>query len=245
MRNGKLFLIVSMALVAMMTSAASADQTTTLKYLGYQASPYRIVDLNYNSYQHNNVVAGIYGFTQVVPNTSARIDTYCIQLDQDINNGWTRTFEIVDLEDAPIGGGSTAMGASKAADIREMWIEIGTALEWDQTPSDSSQAAAIQMAIWEIVHETTDSSYAFDSGNMKVTDFGGASTEAQSVLALVDGTEYSSQPSLKALVNTQTQDFVAIVDENFAVVPLPAAVYPGMALLGFLGVGKLRRKSAA
>jgi hypothetical protein len=163
----------------------------------------------------------------------------CLDIKQTVDTG-VATYDIRTLDDAPVPG--TPMGAAKAADLAKL---VGSALGGMLASASSLSnvnAAGLQLAVWEIVNETT-SPYSIYDGNFK-----GAipSWENPSAAALAAAEAYltafksyvgPSAVGLAAMINERSQDFLVQT-----VVPIPAAAWLlGSGLLALFGVARRRR----
>jgi hypothetical protein len=160
---------------------------------------------------------------------------FCIEM-QYSTSGY-QTYNIKDLQDAPLTGGigGLPMGSTKADFIRELWAnhiadtQVGGA-------AGNTNAAAFQLAVWEIVYEdngswdVTATSGAADTG-FKASGNAGALNLANTWLGELDGQGMAG--GLYAYSNNTYQDYVFQV-------PVPAAVLLGLLGLGAAGV-RLRR----
>ncbi len=127
--------------------------------------------------------------------------TFCIEPRESISLGNTYTWEV-----EPLSKGTTSiggMGEAKAELVREL---IGRQYPvWGGTPTDL-QAAAIQVAIWEIVEETSGTLNVFDGSiRYRNESLAGTLDLAQAMLDELDGT--GPMPRyLYALTNPTQQD---------------------------------------
>ena len=160
---------------------------------------------------------------------------FCIEMQY--STGGYQPYTIKNLQDAPLTGGigGLPMGTTKANYIRELWAN-----HIANVPGNNTNAAAFQLAVWEIVYENNaagpglwnvkSTSGAADTGFRAVGNTA-ALDLANTWLGQLDGQGLAS--GLYAYSNTNYQDYVFQV-------PVPAA-----ALLGFLGLSaaglRLRR----
>ena len=154
-------------------------------------------------------------------------------------------YDVVSLDDAPdpkaVPSGSTGMGSDRAAYIAEL---LNT-----HTYNTAQTAAAMQVAIWEIVDEnylgtTTNAwdvsygsgdfylNYTPGVGSVEETVAGIANTWLDALPDTTPATSFSRYTALSHDGGKELQDFV--------VVPVPAAVLLGVLGLGAVGL-KLRR----
>lgn len=155
-------------------------------------------------------------------------------------------YDVENLQSAPDGGVSGAMGASRADDMRILFGNVYPDFSVDLS-GDLTKAIALQIAVWEIANES-DATYSVSGGAFSI-DSGsqsGAQTLAQTWLdkiatnSMVDWNNSLKASGLLALIDTSAgkgQDYVV------QAVPIPAAAWLfGSALLGFVGIA--RRKQA-
>jgi hypothetical protein len=198
-------------------------------------------------YAHNftggvgGVLAGVYNFDIsggsgiTVPGISSYTQLpewgFCIEMQYSTTS--YKPYTIKSLQDAPLTGGPLGgpMGATKADAIAELFAN-----HIADVAGNNTNAAAFQLAVWEIVYENNGSwdvkatGGAADTG-FRATGNAAALNLANTWLGELDG--QGAKATLYAYSNDTYQDYVVQV-------PVPAAV-----LLGFLGLGaagiKLRR----
>ncbi|MBY0437518.1 MAG: hypothetical protein K2W80_04940 [Burkholderiales bacterium] len=172
-----------------------------------------------------NVRAG--GFTGVFAGSSFL--SYCIELAQNFKFGVNYTnYTVVPLASAPT---NAPMGATKA-----MHLALLVGKNFTDSFTSTIKTAAMQLAIWEIVHET-NSTYSVTNGHFKVddgnNDVNQARTLANTWLGELSGLK--TMASLVTLSSPTNQDFITTV------VPVPpSALLLGSGLL--LGMWGIRRR---
>jgi hypothetical protein len=187
-----------------------ASSSSTVQYLGTYGQTTTLAGTWYTG----QVSAGIYhiqvnGVTQ---------DSFCIDL-HDSATSSPVAYDVTSVAGAP-DPALGPMGEQKAAAISKLW-----AMAYSPTMTES-QAAALQLAIWDCV---VDLDYSVTAGNFRVT---GSTYGAQTLLDSLQ-TYTGSSASLYALTNTQYQDFVTAV-------PAPGALTLGS--LGLMVVGWFRAR---
>jgi hypothetical protein len=168
---------------------------------------------------------------------------FCIEFNY--STSAEKLYDVRTLEQAPDDQGPAGgyMSTAKADYLRELWADVaaaqGVANNELASALDATEAAAMQLAVWEIIYEDKAGASGYGAGNWDVTvrddtdksnSFKATSgtsavlTQANNWLALVTGSGATPGPSLIALVHTDHQDYITI--------PVPGAV-----LLGILGLG--------
>ncbi len=178
---------------------------------------------------------------------------FCIELTQHVgyNNNYTYTIKAV--EDAPLPGsnpipGTSGMGAVKAAHLTELYDRFYTDSPTDALYTSGTEAAAFQLAIWEIVYEDIDT-YSFNLGtgdfysNKAPTN--AATVRANEMLGALSGSFFRSW-DLFAMSNNSRQDHLIAFEREITTtgepIPTPAAAGLGLPLLGLLGITRPSRR---
>ena len=154
--------------------------------------------------------------------------TYCVQIDVPVGFGFTYTDYTL------VAGASPAGFGSRAADLAKLmtWANAGG------KPSNAADSAALQAAVWEIVHETTDGAYSFVAGKLETSS---NSAATQAALNTIEGnwaTIMAISPTYSvSRLDGANQDLLI-----FAALPVPEAGSLAMMVLGLMGVGVAVRK---
>lgn len=159
---------------------------------------------------------------------SGTVAGFCIDFQDLVYPGNTYSVNVDMLKDTP-DGPLGPMDVLKAGQIA--WLLDHNAWGLSMAGAD---AAAMQLAIWEIVNEKTEVGYNVLSGNFFSATPGSITTAAQTLLGSVPS-YVSSAAGYVGLYSLVKQDFVVSVP-----VPVPGAVLLGMLGLVYAGV-KLRR----
>ena len=171
----------------------------------------------------------------------------CIEIFQDLTPNQIISFDLTDIELAPVPGQAVPtpitagpMGATKAALLQELYSRT-----YSDNLSDAERAA-FQLAIWEIVYDgdlNVVAPYGKLYGYSNMYQSQSLTALAQSYLnAVALDDNFMPIDGLTALVNDDYQDIAIIVPESL-VVPLPGAVWGGLALLGTLAGIRARRRA--
>jgi hypothetical protein len=216
--------------LGLLTLAASATTTRgDVMTLTFQnVSPGAGVQYSLNS------GANFTGTTAGVMNWVGGYETFCIQLQEYISGGQQVTYNVLDVADVP-DAEPGAMGAYRASLIEDLYARNYASI------ASAEDAAAFQVAIWEIVHERGDTTAGgLTLGNLGLSDGtarfnvnagSNVVTLASGLLAgLGGGTEtYLGFGGLRGLSDDYFQD-------QLIVVPGPGA------LAGIIGVAAMRRR---
>jgi hypothetical protein len=188
--------------------------------------------------------AGQYNFTKASGYLNGNYGGFCIDIGQDIFNNQTATWQVAYLKDAPVPG--LKMGPIKANLIEELWANDYAGPTG--ALASPSNAAAFQLAIWEIINGTPNSSGTYVIGRQGDT-FSATDSDPNTIptantwLAALDPSGNGTKANLIALTSTQFQDYV--VQAPATATPAPSGlVLGGMAAVsGALAAGwrRLRR----
>ncbi len=211
-------LLLLIAATPVMATPTIGD-TVTVKYTN--VDPRATVKI-YTAANPNGVTvyAGIYNLKV----DGEAFASFCIDVG-DQTTTQAVSYDVVRLTDAPdpwVG----PMGAQKAVDLTKL-----LSASWNDNMT-ATQAAGLQLAVWEIVTETPGNSYDLAGGAFRA-DSSAARTQAAAYLADMASYQGALKPFV-ALANAQYQDYV-----------IPGIPAPGALLLGSMGislVGWLRRR---
>lgn len=190
----------------------------------------------------------------LLPGTGSPVSKFvgfCLELNEYIGGpspGSTHDWTLSNLASAPTNAGNTilaGMGDTKADQITRL---LGNVLpNFSAAPGlAAATALALQVTIWELVHETNDT-YGLDTGiatfsKTSTVPSNDAMTLAAGWLAAINDKTYLSWTPAKnlfAITKLGVQDYVV------QVVPIPAAAWLlGSGLLGLFAVAR-RKKNAA
>ncbi len=240
---------VGLSLGAMPSRAAGARTITATLNNGPLGQNMN-VDLNISggsNYDYTNQYVGEYGWTRSStsnsnnnysgpPNLGQSFIIFCVDLTQDMSYGHTYTYTVESLAQAPSPNGGTTgvpsggMGTTAANRISELW---GRDFSNSFT---ATQAAAFQVAIWQIEYGTN---LTINNAANDIT-FGNdtaAINQAQTWLNGLTGNS-ADYADLAAISCPTAQDQVIVV-------PTPKAVWMGLLMVAGMGWIGLKRRSAA
>ena len=225
---------VALSVCLAMPAMATPTGTVTMRYLGEGAAPYTAVSLyadsdgTYPPYEvsyDSGIVAGYYKHDISAATGSGiyiadPLMGFCIDMAQSPPTTDT-TFDVVSLIEAPDPAfiGAT-ISAAKADLLRELWGRHYSLTLTNQ------QAGELQLAVWEIVFETSGT-YDISAGSLRSNHLN-AGTNA--LLSSLDGA--GPKANLVALTHPDYQDMLAV-----ATIPAPGAICLssfGLAILGWL-----------
>jgi hypothetical protein len=156
---------------------------------------------------------------------------FCMEPTENISLGTTRVYDVRDLASAPtsITGG---IGVTRASRLEELFGRFKSVID---TNFSQQQAAAFQMAIWEIVTEQ-NGIYNVTNGTTRFRNStaSGATTLANNMLSALDGTG----PRVN---NLYAMTFVGGQDLLFQA-PEPGGLAVGGLVL-LLGISRLRKRT--
>jgi hypothetical protein len=190
-----------------------------------------------------DTTTGEFSFTRSggteVGGPSGTFFAFCIEPREFVSGGSTYTYDFSYLEQGTtnIGG----MGTAKANLIRELFGRYDPVLS---VALDAEHASAIQIAIWEIVRETSGT-LDVNNGNVKYQNPAdpAALALAQTYLSSLDGTGPMLN-NLYALTAVGVQDVVIQVTDGFES-PAPEPITLATTGLALIGLGLfLRRRNA-
>lgn len=220
-----------MAMAFMGTAVVSAE-TITLAFQG--VGPKKTVDYYLNG-TWSTAKAGVY-------NWSGGIETFCVQLREEISLGDEVTYKIVNpsmVPESPPGPGP--MGSSRVTLVRDLYSRWYDTVMSQTGGSAKRYAAAFAINLWEITHQNANEASAmtvlnkmdFEMGNARFDSTNNVNNLANDMLDSLGGGigEFQWFGGLSGLKNWEYQD-------QLLVVPVPGAA----GLIAVVGLGGIRRR---
>ena len=227
-------IVLALLVIAGISQAGiTVGDTFELKYAGMDKS--RNVKVSNNG-RTSNVSAGLMKYGIKDDGQYSTEKGFCIDFNQHAKNSY-RDYEAMNLDATPVPG--NGMGTEKAGLISKMW-----ASSFDLVDISRDNAAAFQVAVWEIIN---DSDYSLSNAN---GDFylKGYTTIANIANTMIQTALNYTGPmtNLVALSNNCYQDYIV---EGSPLPPTPASVpTPGALLMATIGgsfVAYKKRKNHA
>lgn len=234
--------------VSLATCDVARATTVTVKFLGVQPAGRRAVHINDHG-STSYVYAGLYTFETlgINPDNASNPAFYleetfggfCIDPEQRIHTNEIRTFEVVELADAPIAPG-TPMGDLRATYLSRLY------------GSSFAATAEFQMAAWELIREDSPDGFDIGTGNFRGTRLGEFDyLSVNAMIDLVTDPDYAGPTTsiLLGLGNSEAQDYMVPIEQpKGPVVPEPltaTALLMGVGRLAAYVRGRFGRRSRA
>lgn len=245
------FAVALATAVTMITGALASANTVSANFLsanpGNQAFNVTYRNTSNVSTSTGNIRAGLMNWTQtaftgsgtLVGNNSNFV-TYCIDLAQNVNSN---TFNVTsDASTVPnpltSTGSLTTAWAGDSTKTKEAALKRLYAKHFNAANTSGDYHAAFQLAVWEIIFETTTGDKSLTSGTTLSTGVAAAISQASLfVTNLYDGGTFA-EGSFVYLTGNNNQDQIFYRPLSFGdlpVIPLPAASLGGLMLLGMIG----------
>lgn len=188
----------------------------------------------------SDLVPGQMNLTARANGTDDQLIAFCLEYAQKIRFGH---FQSVNYTLADLSVGLTQ---TQNDNLNSLWAGA-----YDLIGTSGKNAAAFQLAIWEIVEDTSGGPYSLNNGSF-LTDrilgdnaFGGAVGVANAWLGMINnGTWTETDAGIARLTSGSSQDFLVFGPKDPSPVPLPAGFGLMVLGVGALGAAKLRRKTA-
>lgn len=234
-------LCLVLVVLALMSAASTAwadvyAENLTVDFLGVTESSRQAVTITGGA----SVWAGVYNYHLSGWSPTRDIDYagFCIQSNQPVDNS-SKNWKVVSLDDVLLttepsmflGDVTLKDGSkiSKASAVARIWTEY--------TADHSLNPVAAQIAIWEVLNETS-SSLSVSGGTFTANTASGQMTIANDYLGNLGGT--TPETDVYALWNASEQDGSIVISGNLSV-PEPMAIVNLVAVAGIFGGAGLIR----
>jgi hypothetical protein len=220
------------------TTAVAAADSVEMRFVN--AGPGRAVTIRIDGEQYrvhagqlNHEVLSRSGDT--APATGM-LATYCVDVGEWVNTS-SRTYDVAELVDAPVGSVGNGMSQDAADAIGRLY----TFANGRQFTDDRNFSAAFQIAVWEVVADLGSPADTLDlsEGSFKAWNLNqGTMGHVSSLLAVATNSSILVNRRVRALTNDGAQD------QMFEVaVPLPTT--GALAAVGLAGAGLITRRRRA
>ena len=244
---------VLVACVAALSSLSLA--TTDTMYVEYtNVSPGITTDLSgtfdgvQESYGPGTVYTGVYNLANDPTRATGQgvtisnvvgtsIQAFCMDVLQQAPGNFSQ-YQVMTLESGPIGGSNTAMGTTRANEIRELFGRF-------YSPSfTNTQAAAFEAAIWEIEYESPGNPLSVSSGNVTVGQSNPAmQAVANGWLSSLTGNPSYYDSNVRAIGSGTYQDYVFTTGNSVVgQLPVPEPLTIASVVMAMGGLGMYLRK---
>ena len=242
--------LLALGLAAAVAPAASADVIVTRldgQDLGLNAT----ISTNYGSNAYS-VDAGLYEWTTrpgtTLPGLSSSFSTVCVDLSQYISTGSTYTYQATAVADMPTVGAAPSLTGLRVGLLTDLFSKY-----WDKANDSDKNAAAFQLAVWEIVYEDLSKPAAgldTDTGKFRANVAGSTADDlADTWLKSLNGSNPGSLGGLSfvGLVSGTNQDQLTVYKPSVTPptptpVPAPAGVVLAAVALGAVGLRRTRTR---
>lgn len=230
-RTSRFRVLAMTALVGAATAVSRGDtMTLTFEAMG----PSRVVSATFDG-TSSSVHAGRLHW-------NGGIRTFCTQLGEHVSLGQTLEFEVVGVQEVPDEDPAPGpMGEARAELVKDLHARWYDTVD-GATGSDASDlAAAFQITLWEIVHETSGLSYdaatlvstlSIDGGDARFSASASVSGLADQMIASLGTGGFRTFGGLRGLTHASGQDQLVVV---------PGVPGAG-ALAGLFAIARRRRR---
>lgn len=167
---------------------------------------------------------------------------FCIDLSQTVGIGGTYEFEVkTNLADGRDSAPYPTLGPSIAANLAKF---LGAVFPSFGGSLSTVEAAALQIAIWEIIYETPTNAFNVASGNISFSNNANALSTATNYLNTFSTFNGASATGLHSLNNANSQDQIIQIPGNPNLEEIPEPGTYALMGIGLLAIGLFRRKLA-
>ncbi len=225
--------------VGALVGSTSAHAINTLQLTGFSFEPRGVLTNPYTDIASNFITTiSVDGSMPVPPPAGSYVGggqmagtfnsqsflAYCVEISILVSFGPVYT-------DYTLVSGAVGFG-TRAAHLASLMTWASAA----GMPSDAAQSAALQAAVWEVVHETTGGPYSFTGGKLKTTSQSATTQAALNNIQANWSTILTTAPAYTvSRLDGGTQDLL-----TFA--PVPEAGTLAMMVVGLAGVAAARRR---
>lgn len=231
-------------------SSFSFATTDTMSVEYSNVSPGITTDLSgtfdgvHESYGAGSIYAGVCNLTNDPTHATGQgvtisnavgttIHGFCMDVLQGTSSSYSQ-YQVISLDSGPVGGANTAMGSTRANEIRELFGRY-----YSQSFTNT-QAAAFQAAIWEVEYEAAANPLNVTSGSVVVGQSDPAiQTVADGWLGSLTGNSAYYDNNVRAISNGSYQDYVfttSTMNPGTSPVPEPLTITAVIMALGGLGM---------
>ena len=199
--------------------------------------------------------AGVFNWSVLGGNSDlvvgSTLHAFCIEITQYVNYTSDFTYTVKNLADAPVPGPPDGMGDPKGKLITELYDRFYSVV----LDGNGEEAAAFQLAIWNIVYDDDHTAAnPLGGGNFHVNSGSNASatTRANAMLGALTGSFIRTWDLFALSYNNggnYAQDHVIAFERETTTtgepIPTPAAGLMGLPVLAMLGITRPKRHRAA
>jgi hypothetical protein len=179
--------------------------------------------------------------------------TYCVEINETFSFGELSGYSLVSGSNYAFGSGNLNDSTAISNRLGSLWTYIfgltGTTNGVTNAVDSDKEAAAVQLAIWEIIYEKpVNQGLNLDEGNFQETNFSSTSVGSLANTYLNASSTTASQFSISVFTKANSQDWIAARPEGGGnitgnPVPEPTSLALAFGALGALGFATRRRQA--